>query len=569
MSTYLAYHERDFDEKPVLVLEVDDATGRITKATRPGGGENQGLPASVGMIGNLGTRRGAATLAKFVEFNRNLRVVKQGKEPVEKSVYRLVTEQSQEEAGYLLVDDETQTIEGYSGDNPPVGYQAGQTVQQWAEENRGYKIEPVPEAVPDAVPEVGGFRQGAGPAGRNPSPLGKRSGAHPPARVGDAGIVSLRQPAVPEATRLAQARCPILVGQPADDEVLDALAAEVELPLEIARDFTRLARHVIDCLVADDIPVVDDGLVLAPAGHPVVERLKERLADPNWQPPQDLLYQDDDDLAEALGLPIPVVQDHRPAGYPDIFVGVLEKKGLSEDGPEADMLHRFLVVWLDTFKKRRYFVSHIGREAAFEAWLTKHLERVTPYDLELLARQWRSQDRKHRPDLICRVRTGSERLRAGTILVLELKAGVADEHAVAQLERYLSIVRAEFATERQNVAGFLVADGTLLGLHEQLTDKGIGYASATELGYRDYLFTESQGAMSAGADSEPATLRQDEVLVQTSTSLPVGARRRTDAWQVGGQAYATRRSANRALAAMLGSYTSEQWARAQRDHGLR
>lgn len=561
MTTYVVHSERDQDEKPVAILEVDEA-GLVTKARKPSG---VGLPTVYAMLDPRRIRRGNVTLSEVQVANRGMVFSKQGGEKIEKSVYRLVAEQSLEEAGYILVDNETQTIEGYTGENLPVGYQMGQTVQQWAEENRGYKI----EAVPDAVPEVGGFRQGVGPAGRSPRPLRKRSGAHPPARVGDVGIVSLRQPAVPEATRLAQASGPILVGQPADDEVIDALAAEVELPLEMARGFTRLARHVIDCLVADDIPVVDDGLVLAPAGHPVVERLTERLADPNWHPPQDLLYQDDDDLAQVLGLPIQVIQEHRPAGYSDIFAGVLEKKGLSEDGPEVDMLHRFLAAWLDTFKKRRYFVSHIGREAAFEAWLTKHLERVTPYDLELLARQWQSKDRKHRPDLICRVRTGSERLRAGTILVLELKAGVADELAVAQLERYLSIVRSEFATEQQNVAGLLVADGMLLGLHEELTGKGIGYASATELGYREYLFTESQGATSAGADSEPATLRQDEVLVQTSTSLPVGARRRSDAWQVGGQAYATRRSANRALAAILGSYTSEQWAQAQRDHGLR
>lgn len=381
--------------------------------------------------------------------------------------------------------------------------------------------------------------------------------------------MSLQRPGASDQVGLAAARRPLLVGEPADEEVVDDLSAEAEVPRELARDLMRDARLVIDALVADDVPVVDEGLVLAPRGHPVVDRLKERLADLSWQPPPDLLDSDDVDLASALGLPVEVVRNHRLASFSDILLGLIEKRGLSVDGPEAEVACRFLAIWLDTFKVRRYFVSHIGREAAFESWLMENLKQVTPYDLVLLVRQWQSQDRKHRPDLICRVRTASERLKAGTVLVLELKAGVADEQAVAQVERYLPVVRAEFPTEQHSVAGMLVADGLVLGLHEELTCRGIGYASASELGYRDYVATRDRATTPVTIEAEPTALAHEEVLVQTNAALRGAGPRGAGPWKVDGQPHATRRSANRALGALLGTYTSEQWAKAQRDHGLR
>lgn len=150
MTTYTAHHQRDPEATPVLTLEVDDASGKITKVSKP---EGKGLPSSVGLLGTgLGTRR-APTLAQWEQMNRNLVLKKSEAKPtkIEKTAYKLVTEQTGEDAGYILVDDDTQTLEGYAGEAPPVGYVQGQPLSMWLDANRGYKV----EAIPEPVVEVG------------------------------------------------------------------------------------------------------------------------------------------------------------------------------------------------------------------------------------------------------------------------------------------------------------------------------------------------------------------------------------------------------------------------------
>lgn len=57
------------------------------------------------------------------------------KDKVAKSVYSVTTAQSRESAGYLLVDDISGGIVGYSG-NPPTGLTLGQTVEDFQAMNR-------------------------------------------------------------------------------------------------------------------------------------------------------------------------------------------------------------------------------------------------------------------------------------------------------------------------------------------------------------------------------------------------------------------------------------------------
>lgn len=152
MSGYVVHHQRDADETPILLLEVDDASGKITKAARPDG--SGGLPSSVGLLGGVIGTRSAPTLKRWQALNRGLVAVKKGAVKVEKSAYKLVTEQTNEEVGYILVDDETQTVEGYAGDTPPVGFIEGQTLSDFLAGNRGYKVEAVEQTV-EEIPEEG------------------------------------------------------------------------------------------------------------------------------------------------------------------------------------------------------------------------------------------------------------------------------------------------------------------------------------------------------------------------------------------------------------------------------
>lgn len=142
MTSYVVHHERDEAETPVAFLEVID--GRITKATRPDG--KKGLPSSIGVGSVVWTSRGIP-LSIYTRYNRGLVLVekKAEQEPVAKTVYKITTEQTQEEAGFVIVDDDTGTVEGYSGDVPPVGFIAGQTIDQFRETNRGYTFEAIAE----------------------------------------------------------------------------------------------------------------------------------------------------------------------------------------------------------------------------------------------------------------------------------------------------------------------------------------------------------------------------------------------------------------------------------------
>lgn len=367
--------------------------------------------------------------------------------------------------------------------------------------------------------------------------------------------------------RLRKGGLAVIVGEPEDLTALEGLAQEAQVPLKDASRMAVACRHVVDKFIGEDFAVVAPPLLLAPRRHPVFERLLDKSDDVSWSPPEDLLDRSDEEIADALDLPVDVVNAYPVLGFSDVLLGVVEQLRLSDEAAEAQGVHRFLGSWLDTFERRRYEVAGIGREDRFESWLVDHLDRVTPYNLELLARQWRSQARR-RPDLICRVRTASERLPVGTVLVVELKSGVATEVAVDQVLRYLPVVRAEFAPSAPMVAGCIVADGMTVGLASRMLAEGIAYASAAELGYRDYLLSAANDEAPEERVDDGALPYSDALMQGEGSRLPT-LRRTRGPWMVAGVSYLRRRDANRALAEQLGSYTPEQWIDAQIAHGLR
>ena len=145
---YHVHAERDREQTPVAILEVDEG-GKITKATKP---EGDGLPTIFAMLPPTTIKR-TVTLNALRSANRGMVFKQQGgeKKKVEKTAYKIVSEQTGEDAGYILVDDATQAVEGYSGDSPPVGFVLGQPVSDFEQQNRGYKI----EAITDPLEEVG------------------------------------------------------------------------------------------------------------------------------------------------------------------------------------------------------------------------------------------------------------------------------------------------------------------------------------------------------------------------------------------------------------------------------
>lgn len=146
MKTYEAYAEWDQTQDIVGVFEVDD-DGKIAKASNP---DSPGLPTMYAMLPPMLHKRGIGlgTLRKYnrgMVFRERRAEQEPAKEPVAKTVYKIVTEQTKEDAGYVIVDDGTQTVEGYSGESPPVGFIAGQTLDQFRETNRGYTFEAIDE----------------------------------------------------------------------------------------------------------------------------------------------------------------------------------------------------------------------------------------------------------------------------------------------------------------------------------------------------------------------------------------------------------------------------------------
>lgn len=82
------------------------------------------------------------------------------------------------------------------------------------------------------------------------------------------------------------------------------------------------------------------------------------------------------------------------------------------------------------------------------------------------------------------------------------------------------------------------------------------------------------GASPADADRvRRATLRVDVLPAQSMKALSVEVPELPASgpqdWVVAGMRYSKRADANKALAASLGTYTPEEWALAQKQHGLR
>jgi hypothetical protein len=69
---------------------------------------------------------------------------------VEKSAWQLRTDQTNEPAGVVVV--ENGSLAGYVGDNPPVGYQDGMDWGEWQQANRGYTVEKMDEEPEETPP---------------------------------------------------------------------------------------------------------------------------------------------------------------------------------------------------------------------------------------------------------------------------------------------------------------------------------------------------------------------------------------------------------------------------------
>ena len=161
-------------------------------------------------------------------------------------------------------------------------------------------------------------------------------------------------------------------------------------------------------------------------------------------------------------------------------------------------------------------------------------------------------------------------------MVIENKAVVAGSEALEQVRRYMASARETLARGSEKVFGLLLADGSTVELGDLLAadvEPDAGYVSLAALGYRRHL----RDAAVVVRDVEDDPLRLLTTITEPLHAVggrglsakDQAAHRSPGPWVVGGQEFARRADANRALARQLGRYDRATWESAQRDHGLR
>ena len=374
---------------------------------------------------------------------------------------------------------------------------------------------------------------------------------------------------------------------------IDTIVSRTGHPRDLVVSVVSDVRFAIDDLCADDLSLFLTGIVFMRRGDPVATRLWALLEDPNGALPKNLDELEPSELATLLGLDLSLVEQFPVAWAVDVLSEVLRVRGL-EGADEATILVFADIIdeWLDTFFRPPaghirplYQVSPVGLERHFEDWLVRNLPLLAPfgYPVEVFSdpasrrtgRQWRFPGAGY-ADLVCRVTSDEATLRRGDWLVIENKAVVAGSEALEQVRRYMASARETLARGSERVFGLLLADGSTVELGDLLAaevEPDAEYVSLAVLGYRRHL----RDAAVVVRDVEDDPLRLLTTITEPLHAVggrglsakDQAAHRSPGPWVVGGQEFANRADANRALARQLGRYDRVTWESAQRDHGLR
>jgi RecB family endonuclease NucS len=100
--------------------------------------------------------------------------------------------------------------------------------------------------------------------------------------------------------------------------------------------------------------------------------------------------------------------------------------------------------------------------------------------------------------------------------MIENKTTAVGVRAAEQLLGYVDSVRAERAGPGQEVHGLLLADGRTIDLQSMLWRNDIDYLSLSEVGYRDYLYSQRE----LGWQAEPDGTTAQSVVIDIEPAVP-------------------------------------------------
>jgi hypothetical protein len=142
----------------------------------------------------------------------------------------------------------------------------------------------------------------------------------------------------------------------------------------------------------------------------------------------------------------------------------------------------------------RWPVVPPSTELALEEWLVAHIDALDPlgYPVDIIERPRLetpfSLDRGKVPDLICRYREDVDDMKAGDLLVVELKVTRAQPATLNLLRTQIGLVSASHGPG-VSVDGLILSAGATTEAHSLLDDAtNIGYLTLVEVGYYDDLF---------------------------------------------------------------------------------
>lgn len=279
--------------------------------------------------------------------------------------------------------------------------------------------------------------------------------------------------------------------------VLDRLVEVSRERRGSVEEFISAVHHVVDSLVTDDVLVVAFPLVVGRVGCPVWERFRY-LVKGEWEGTLDVFDASSAEIAEALALPVDVVEQYPTAGVGAILIRTAEELGRTADS-ELPGLYTLLQAWLDTYELpgsglRAYRVQPAGRERHFEDWLVQNLPVLSDHDYPVRladpsrdgmpGRQVAVHGRRSIADLVGVLTADTPEMRKSDLLVVENKTTAVGPEVADQLARYVDLLR---ATTKRPVHGLVIADGLTVDAGRAIAERGFGYLSLAQIGYRDHL----------------------------------------------------------------------------------
>jgi len=290
---------------------------------------------------------------------------------------------------------------------------------------------------------------------------------------------------------------------------VNSIVRGMGIPAHEAAAFADAAHDIVEELITDDVAIVAPPLVVGRLDCPLLDRLRLRLQDPRWMLPESLDVPAEE-LAEALLLPVEVVEGYPVLGRFGLLAALLDRLGLPDEDAERtlEMLDLWLATWDQDAGEESFQVEAAGSRPAFRGWLLDRIDqlgregyvlRLAEEELDGIDGLAHVFDDARRPDLVTRVLEDGDRVRAGDWLVISHKVTAVGDAAGHELAAHVDWLRAELTARSAldgeplpRVHGLLIADGATLRLERALRERGFGYLSLTRLGYRRWVRSKSR-----------------------------------------------------------------------------